>query len=49
MANQPRTGKPVEINALWYNALCVADFATRLGEDPARYTELALQGRLGFR
>lgn len=45
----PRTGKPVEINALWYNALCVAaDFATRLGEDPARYAELALQARLGF-
>ena len=29
----PRIGKPVEINALWYNALCImADFAAMLGE-----------------
>ena len=28
----PRIGKPVEINALWYNALCImADFAEALG------------------
>ena len=35
----PRIGKPVEINALWYNALRVlADFARRLGKpaDPLR-------------
>ena len=29
----PRTGKPVEINALWHNALCVtADLADRAGQ-----------------
>jgi predicted glycogen debranching enzyme len=29
----PRHGKPVEINALWYNALCVAEaLATRFGD-----------------
>ncbi len=30
----PRTGKPVEINALWYNALCITEaLATRAGRD----------------
>ncbi len=30
----PRIGKPVEINALWYNALRIgADFAQRFGDD----------------
>lgn len=30
----PRTGKPVEIQALWYNALCVMeDLAGRFGDD----------------
>ena len=29
----PRIGKPIEINALWYNALlCMAEFCDRLGE-----------------
>ena len=29
----PRTGKPVEINALWYNALCIAaELAARAGQ-----------------
>ncbi len=33
----PRTGKPVEIQALWYNALRImADFATRFGHDEDR-------------
>ena len=33
----PRIGKPVEINALWYNALrAMAWFAERLGQPPAR-------------
>ena len=46
----PRLGKPVEINALWYNALCsVADFARRLGQSPAFYDDLADQVRHGFR
>jgi predicted glycogen debranching enzyme len=30
----PRTGKPVEIQALWHNALCVmSDLANRFGDD----------------
>ncbi len=38
----PRRGKPVEINALWFNALSLmADWATRLGKDPSRYAGLA--------
>ena len=45
----PRIGKPVEINALWYNALCVvADFAQQLGQSPAFYQDLAEQARAGF-
>jgi predicted glycogen debranching enzyme len=33
----PRTGKPVEIQALWYNALrTVEQIATRLGDEPVR-------------
>ncbi len=36
----PRIGKPVEINALWYNALCVmADFALLLDMAGDIYTE----------
>ncbi len=38
----PRIGKPVEINALWYNALLsMADFARLLGKQPDRYMTLA--------
>jgi len=40
----PRTGKPVEIQALWYNALCIMnDLATRFGdaERQPRYFEMA--------
>jgi predicted glycogen debranching enzyme len=38
----PRIGKPVEINALWYNAVRImADFARHLGEAPELYDELA--------
>ncbi len=38
----PRIGKPVEINALWYNALRImAGFAGLIGEDPAAYDEAA--------
>ncbi|MGD8793932.1 MAG: amylo-alpha-1,6-glucosidase [Anaerolineae bacterium] len=45
----PRSGKPVEINALWYNALCImADFARHLGHDPALYEELADAALAGF-
>ena len=46
----PRVGKPVEINALWYNALrSVAEFARQLGQSSAFYDDLADQARQGFR
>jgi predicted glycogen debranching enzyme len=45
----PRVGKPVEINALWYNALGVmAHLATALGESADTYQTLAAQTRTGF-
>ncbi len=45
----PRSGKPVEINALWYNALCVmAGFARELEQPAERYERLAAQVRAGF-
>ena len=38
----PRIGKPVEINALWYNVLCcMKDFADALGLDTSLYTQLS--------
>lgn len=45
----PRIGKPVEINALWYNALMImAGFAEQLGYSPDPYSALASQARQGF-
>ena len=45
----PRIGKPVEINALWYNALMImADFAERLGRPSVPYAELAAKAHQGF-
>jgi predicted glycogen debranching enzyme len=45
----PRIGKPVEINALWYNALCsIAGLAGMLGKDTSTYVQLAEQARAGF-
>jgi predicted glycogen debranching enzyme len=45
----PRIGKPVEINALWYNALCVmGEFAEVLEQPAGRYHELAERVRAGF-
>ncbi|HEV56447.1 MAG TPA: glycogen debranching protein, partial [Phycisphaerales bacterium] len=45
----PRTGKAVEVNALWYNALRVmADFARLLDEPADRYEALADDARAGF-
>ncbi len=45
----PRTGKAVEINALWYNALCIMDdFARLLGENAATYRNMAAKVRQGF-
>lgn len=44
-----RIGKPVEINALWYNALRIlAEFADHLGEDGAEYAALAEKVRAGY-
>lgn len=45
----PRTGKAVEINALWYNALhALADIAEQIGELPHYYRALAEHVRLHF-
>lgn len=44
----PRTGKPVEINALWHNALrALAGFARRLSE-PDTYTAMADRVQANF-
>ncbi len=46
----PRTGKAVEINALWYNALLtMAEFAEKIGEPGAEYRQAAAQVREQFR
>jgi 4-alpha-glucanotransferase len=45
----PRIGKPVEINALWYNALCImAYFAEVLGRPADHYRNLAQRVRESF-
>ena len=45
----PRTGKPVEVNALWYNALCcMAIFAERLGYNAAEYNNMISKMKVGF-
>jgi predicted glycogen debranching enzyme len=45
----PRIGKPVEINALWYHALCLmAAFADLLGESSTIYDEAAQKVRQNF-
>jgi len=45
----PRIGKPVEINALWYNALiAMAALARRLGRPPVEWTAMAEQTAAGF-
>lgn len=45
----PRHGKPVEINALWYNALCVMEqLSERFGEDSNCYRSLAGQVKENF-
>lgn len=46
----PRHGKPVEINALWYNALCVmAELAKHFKEDASAYETLAARTAASFR
>ncbi|HEU4368035.1 MAG TPA: amylo-alpha-1,6-glucosidase [Methylomirabilota bacterium] len=45
----PRIGKPVEINALWYNALrALAGFARRLRRPAAAWDDAAARTRGGF-
>jgi len=45
----PRIGKPVEINALWYNALlCMAEFSETLKKSPKHYQKLAERVRANF-
>lgn len=45
----PRIGKPVEVNALWYNALLVlAQLAHKLNRPYREYEQLAERARQGF-
>ncbi|HEX6938467.1 MAG TPA: amylo-alpha-1,6-glucosidase [Longimicrobiales bacterium] len=45
----PRDGRAVEINALWFNALCrAAALARAMGEDAAAYAALAGRARDAF-
>jgi predicted glycogen debranching enzyme len=45
----PRIGKPVEINALWYNTLCImASFAAALGRPADPYRSLAERVHISF-
>jgi predicted glycogen debranching enzyme len=47
----PRIGKPVEIQALWYNALCVmAKFAEKFGDkaEKEQYEAMAKQAKKSF-
>jgi predicted glycogen debranching enzyme len=45
----PRMGKPIEVNALWYNALqLMIRFAQLLGEPTAEYETLAQKTVTGF-
>lgn len=45
----PRIGKPVEINALWFNAaMSMAQFARALGRASDFYENLAQRARTGF-
>lgn len=48
----PRIGKPVEIQALWYNALCVMDeLATKFGDSSkaACFAQMAEQAKQNFK
>lgn len=50
----PRHGKPVEINAYWYNALCIMDFFKKklkgdIPEDKTDYAAMAERTRESFR
>lgn len=44
----PRHGKPVEINAYWYNALCVMDMLAKELGYPGKYQKLAEKVKKSF-
>ena len=45
----PRHGKPVEINALWYNALCILEYLSKkFNEDNSEYHKLSLKVKESF-
>jgi predicted glycogen debranching enzyme len=45
----PRRGKPVEIQALWYNALrLMGEWAIEVGDEPAQWREMADQAEGAF-
>jgi predicted glycogen debranching enzyme len=45
----PRIGKPVEVNALWYNALrAMTNFARRIGKPDRKYGTMAKRAKTGF-
>ena len=45
----PRIGKPIEINALWYHALCImTQFACRLGEPESDFKIAAEKAQQSF-
>ena len=45
----PRYGKPIEVNALWYNALKVMSaLAIALGKDASQYEQMADKTKRGF-
>jgi predicted glycogen debranching enzyme len=45
----PRTGRPIEIQALWIEGLtAAADIARRVGDDPDRFESLASRARTAF-
>lgn len=44
----PRHGKPVEINAYWYNALCIMDELAEAADKKAVYTQLKEKVKASF-
>ena len=46
----PRTGKPIEVNALWFNALrTMAAFALHLGKPHQEYEQMQERAAIGFK
>jgi predicted glycogen debranching enzyme len=44
----PRRGKPVEVQALWYNALCIMEELARLFDDEARQKQYDARAALAY-